>query len=160
MKKWLCIGALVALLPSSAIAQSKIATAIGPRVGISTDPDQLVLGGQLDLGEIAPDLTFTPNIELGFGDDITTIQMNGDFHWHFAVQGSPWRPYVGGGIGVAHYNVDLGPFGDFSTTEVGANLIGGAIVPTQSGSRFFVEVKFGLGDLPDLKALVGWNFKL
>ena len=163
MKKLLHLlfaGALVALLPACAFAQGKIATAIGPRIGVSSSPDQLVLGGQLDLGELAPDLTFAPNLELGFGDNVTTVQLNGDFHYHFLIHNSPWRPYVGAGIGIAFFNFDLGPFGDASETDVGANIIGGAIVPTRSGSRFFTELKLGLGDIPDFKLLVGWNFAL
>lgn len=160
MKKLLCLGALLALLPTTALAQQRLATAFGPRVGVSTGPDQLVLGGQLDLGEVAPDLTFTPSGELGFGDHTTTIQLNGDFHYHFRVQGSPWRPYLGGGIGIAFYSFDVpAPFDD-SDTAVGANVVAGAIVPTQSGSRFFTELKLGIGDVPDLQILVGWNFAL
>jgi hypothetical protein len=121
-----------------------------------------VLGGQLDLGEIAPDLTLTPNLELGLGDDFTVIAINGDLHYHFLIQGSPWRPYVGGGLGVNFIQFDAPASfqGDDSTTEIGANLILGAIVPTRSGSRFFTEMKFGIGDIPDFKWLVGWNFAL
>lgn len=159
MKKCLILCAALALLPVAAMAQP-IATAFGPRIGVSTGPDQLALGGQLELGELAPDLTFMPNLEFGFGDNVTTVQINGDVHYHFQIQGSVWRPYVGGGIGIAFYNFDAGRFGDHSDTEVGANLIVGAIAPTRSGSRFFSELKLGVGDLPDLKLLVGWNFKL
>lgn len=162
LRKWIFVCALVALLPAAAHAQGRLTNAIGPRIGASIEPDQIVIGGQLDLGELAPDLTFTPNLELGFGDDITTIQLNGDLHYHFLVSGSAWRPYVGGGLGVAFYSIDLPPGfqGDDSQTEVGLNILGGAIVPTQGGSRFFTELKLGIADLPDLKILVGWNFGL
>lgn len=158
----LVVCAVAALVPAAAHAQGRLTNAIGPRIGISMDPDQLVLGGQLDLGELAPDLTFAPNLELGFGDDITTIQINGDLHYHFLVQGSAWRPYVGGGLGVAFYSFDAPPGfqGDDSQTEVGLNIIGGAIVPTRAGSRFFAELKLGIADLPDIKILAGWNFNL
>ena len=40
------------------------------------------------------------------------------------------------------------------------DLILGAGIPTQAGNRFFGEMKFGLGDIPTLKLLVGWNFKI
>ena len=162
LRKWILACALAALLPAAAHAQDRLTTAFGPRIGVSLDPDQLVLGGQLEMGELAPDLTFVPNLELGFGDDITTIQLNGDVHYHFLVSGSAWRPYVGGGIGVAFYSIDLPPgfSGDDSFTEVGLNIIGGAIVPTQSGSRFFTELKLGIADLPEVKILVGWNFNM
>lgn len=162
LRKVLLVCALAATLPAAVHAQGRLTNAIGPRIGVSMDPDQLVLGGQIDLGELAPDLTFTPNLELGFGDDITTIQLNGDVHYHFLVQGSAWRPYLGGGIGVAFYSFDTPPGfqGDDSQTEVGLNVVVGAIVPTQSGSRFFTELRLGIVDLPQVKVLVGWNFSL
>ena len=165
IRKILIAALVVSALPALAIAQDDtrgtgpVATAWGPRVGFSSDPDQLLFGGQLDLGNLAPDLTLTPNAEIGFGDDATTFALSGDLHYHFRLQGSPWRPYVGGGITFIHISVDT-PVGDVSDTEVGASILGGAIVPTQSGSRFFVEGKFGLGDVQDFKLLVGWNFAL
>jgi hypothetical protein len=158
----LLVGFAVALLPAAALAQSRggpVATAWGPRLGFSSGPDQFVVGAQLDFGEVAPDLTITPNVELGVGDNTTTFAMNGDLHFHFRVNNSLWRPYVGGGLGITHFSVDT-PVGDFSDTDVGAAAIVGAIVPTQSGSRFFLEGKIGLGDIADFKALVGWNFRL
>jgi len=166
MKKALWIAVLLAAaLPAVALAQSDrgtapVATAWGPRFGFSSGPDQFLFGGQLDLGNLAPDLTLTPNVDVGIGDDATTIALNGDIHYHFRVRNSPWRPYVGGGVAFTHINVDLGPFGDASDTDVGLAIIGGAIVPTQSGSRFFVEGKLGLGDVHDFKMLIGWNFAL
>lgn len=154
----------VAALPVAALAQSSggtgpVATAWGPRFGFSSGPDQFLFGGQLDLGNLAPDLTLTPNVDIGIGDNATTISLNGDIHYHFRVQNSPWRPYVGGGIAFTHINVDVGP-SDYSDTDVVANFIFGAIVPTQSGSRFFTELKLGLGDVHDFKLLIGWNFRL
>jgi len=165
LRKWIYVCALVALLPAAAHAQGRLTTAIGPRLGFSSGPhslDQFFVGGQVEMGELAPDLTLTPSIELGFGDDVTTIQVNGDVHYHFTVSGSAWRPYVGGGLGIAFFSFDLPPgfVGDDSETEIGLNVVGGAIVPTQGGSRFFAELKLGIGDIPDVKALVGWNFGL
>lgn len=156
LRRALILCALFALLPAAALAQTSLETGIGPRVGVSINPDQLVFGGQAIIGEIAPNLTFDPNVELGFGDDVTTVALNFDVHYHFVVQNSKWRPYAGGGIGVAFYNFDGG--GDDS--EVGANLVVGAGAPTKGGNRFFGELRIGLGDLPDLKMMVGWNFKM
>jgi hypothetical protein len=153
----LALGALF-IMPSA--RADAVLGGIGPRVGISSDPDQLVIGGQAIIGEIAPDLTFDPNLEFGFGDDATVIAANFDMHYHFVIEGSAWRPYAGAGVGLNFIEVDRGFGEDFSDTEVGLNLIGGAGVPTQSGNRFFGELKLGLGDIPDLKILVGWNFKI
>jgi hypothetical protein len=152
------LGALLAPLSARAAA---VLGGVGPRVGLSSDPDQLVIGGQAIIGEIAPDLTFDPNLEFGFGDHATVIAANFDLHYHFVVQGSAWRPYAGAGLGLNFIEVDHGFGNDSSDSEVGLNLIGGAGVPTQSGNRFFGELKLGLGDnIPELKVLVGWNFKI
>jgi len=133
----------------------------GPRVGFSANPDQIVFGGQLIIGEIVPDLTFDPSLEFGFGDNATIIATNFDLHYHFDISGSDWRPYAGAGIGIHFIEFDGGRFGnDDSDTEVGGNLVFGAGVPTSAGNRFFGELKVGLGDIPDLKVLVGWNFRL
>lgn len=164
MKKfWLAMFVLAAL-PAAAFAQQSggyapVATAWGPRFGIGTSPDQFLFGAQLDLGAIAPDLTLTPNVDIGIGDHATTVSFGGDLHYHFRVQHSPWRPYVGGGLDITHISFDS-PFGDADDTDVGLNLLFGAIVPTQSGSRFFVEGKLGLDTIQDFKVLAGWNFKL
>jgi hypothetical protein len=162
MFKHLCFaGLLAALLAPGAAHAAETATGFGPRVGLSIDPDQIVLGGQLAIGEVAPDITFNPSLEFGFGDDVTVIALNLDGQYHFRVQSSPWRPYVGFGIGINFIEVDLPePFRDVSDTEVGGNLIVGAGVPTRSNNRFFTEVRFGLGDIPDLKIMAGWLFAM
>ena len=153
-------AAVLALAPRTAAAQGIVASGIGPRVGFSIDPDQIVLGGQVTFAEVAPNLSFDPNIELGFGDDITLIGFNFDLHYHFDTN-TTWRPYAGGGLGINYWSVDLPePFDDVSDTEVGGQVILGAGAPTRAGNRFFGELKLGLGDVPDLKMIVGWNFKM
>ena len=163
LKRIVVLCALGALLPLAAHAQGPLVTSYGLHAGFSTSPDQLVLGGQMSIGEVAPHLTFDPNIDLGFGDNVTIIDFNLDMHYHFNVTGTTWRPYIGGGAGINFIQVDLPPgiSADNSFTRVAGSLILGAGVPTQSGSRFFTELKVGLGDssTPDLKMLVGWNFR-
>lgn len=165
-RKLLLAALLITALPAAALAQGSdrgtgpVATAWGPRFGFASSPDQFLVGAQLDLGNLAPDLTLTPNLEIGLGDHATTLSLSGDLHYHFRVKNSPWRPYVGGGITFTHVSYDLPPGFDDSDTFVGASLLAGAIVPTQSGSRFFSEIKLGLGDVQDFKLLVGWNFAL
>src|SRR6185503_11294646 len=55
--------ALGALLPLAAQAQGPYTNSWGFRAGFSTSPDQLLIGGQLSVGEVAPNLTFDPNID-------------------------------------------------------------------------------------------------
>ena len=162
LKRLLLVCALGALLPLAAQASGAVGNEYGFRAGFSTSPDQLVIGGQMSIGEVAPHLSFDPNIELGFGDNTTLIAFNLDMHYHFTLNNTSWRPYVGGGAGVnfIQYDVPPGVGGDNSVTKVAGAFIFGAGVPTKSGNRFFAELTFGLGDYaPDFKMLVGWNFK-
>jgi hypothetical protein len=159
-KRLVILCALGALLPISAFAETMAVTSLGVRGGFSTGPDQLVLGGQMSVGDIAPNLTFDPNIELGFGDNVTLVCFNMDLHYHFDLARSAWRPYVGAGAGINLIRVDAPPGFDDSFTKVAGELIVGTSVPT-NGHQFFGEFKLGLGDsaTPDLKLLVGLNFK-
>jgi opacity protein-like surface antigen len=162
LKKYLLACALAALVPAAALASDGARIAgIGPRLGISSNPDQVVFGGQLQTGEFAPHVTFDPSVEFGFGDNVTTVGFNFDFKYSFEVRNSDWTPYAGFGIGVAVFSFDQPPpLRDVSNTETGGNAILGVSVPTRNGSRFFTEARVGIGDLPDLKVLAGWNFPL
>lgn len=149
---------LVALL---AAAPAQAFTAFGPHLGFSSGPDQVVLGAHMQFGDVAPQLDFVPGVDLGFGNNLTLISINGDFHYRFDVSGMTWQPYAGAGVGIHFAQTDVdGPFGDQSSSDGGGHLILGADVPTKSGSRFFAEMKLGItSNSPDLKVLAGWSFK-
>ena len=157
-RRLLVVGAL-ALLPLVAHAASPTVTAFGPRLGVSVDPDQFVVGGQLSLQEFAPNWSFDPNLELGFGDNLTDIAFNLDAYYHLRLSGSDWRPYLGGGLGVNFVSWDA-PLGtrDDSDTQVGLNLVAGLTIPARSGDHWFTELRFGVGDVPTLKIMGGRNF--
>jgi len=139
---------------------------IGPRVGFSVDPDQAVVGGHMS-ASFAPDWTFNPSVEVGFGDHATVTALNFDAEYHFQIKNSNWAPYVGGGLGVnfvsQHYDA-VYPFGsyDINDTVTGLNVIIGTTIPTASGQRLFTEMRLGAGDsaMPELKGMFGWNFKI
>jgi hypothetical protein len=161
LRKLLLALACATLFPAAGHAAAVAVTGIGPRIGISSSPDQIVLGGQLTISDIAPDVSFVPSLEFGFGDNQTDVGFNFDLNYGFHLTGSPWRPYVGAGIGVNVQQVDRQPpLRDDSNTDTGGNLIIGAGVPTRSGSRFFTEARVGVGDIPSLKIMAGWNFNL
>ena len=162
IRNLLLVAALV-LSPVAAQAGAPAVVSGGPRVGLSSDSgtDQIVLGGQLSLPEFAPDWSFVPSLELGFGDDASVIALNFDALYHLRFADSDWRPYLGGGLGVGFVSVDLPPpYHDASDTVVGVNAVMGFSVPTNSGDHWFAELRLGLGDLPDLKIIGGFNFKM
>ena len=145
MNRFLAFALVLLALPATASA----ATMIGPRVGFSADPDQFVFGGHLMITEVAPSLSFDPSLEAGVGDDFTSFAINADMHYHFDLSGSAWSPYVGGGATLF--------FAD-DESFAGGSILVGAGVPTKTGSRFFSELKLGLGDVPDFKLMAGWSF--
>ena len=161
LRKFLLTGALLGLIPAAALAGSAI-TSAGPRVGFSVDPDQIVFGGQMSIGEVAPRITFNPNVELGFGSDRSLVALNFDMHYHMKLEDSDWKPYAGAGIGIDFTDRNrTAPLEDESGTSVGGELLLGAGIPTHSGNNFFTELKLGLGsDMPSLRLLAGWNFNL
>ncbi|MGH7742446.1 MAG: hypothetical protein ACRENS_10535 [Candidatus Eiseniibacteriota bacterium] len=165
----LLLSAAAVLLNQPARAEGTTASAgtssshaaFGPRIGISSSPDQFVVGGQLMFPDFAPQLAAVPSVELGFLDHVTTIAINGDFVYHFKIQNSQWVPYAGAGAAlvVTQYDSDKYPNTD-SSTDAGMNLILGAEVPTRTGNKFFGEFRIGVGSIPSLKLIAGWNFPL
>jgi hypothetical protein len=158
LRRSLLALAILTLLPAASFAAPF--TAFGPHLGFSSGPDQFVIGGHLQWGDVAPSLDFVPSVDLGFGDNATLVSINGDFRYRLDTR-TTWQPYLGGGIGIHFISVNnAGPFGqDASDTQAGGHFLAGADVATQNHSRFFVEMKLGFADSPDFNALAGWSFQ-
>lgn len=156
LRRTLLALAFLAALPAASFAGSF--TAFGPHLGFSQGPDQFVIGGHLQWGDVAPQLDFVPSVDLGFGDNTTLVSLNGDFHYRIDTN-TTWQPYVGGGVGIHFFSFDNGIGNNDSDTEAGGHFIAGADVATKGHSRFFAEIKLGFADSPDFKALAGWSFK-
>jgi hypothetical protein len=142
----------ICLFPSVASAQ----VAPGLRAGLSVDPDQIYFGGHLETEPIIERLVFRPNVEIGFGDDVTLVAVNFEFLWKFPRRSAPWGFYAGGGPGINLYQVD-GPDDD---TEPGFSFVGGL----EHSNGFFFEFKVGADkgsrfSSPDFKFGVGITFR-
>jgi hypothetical protein len=132
--------------------QSNPAKGFGMRTGYGTNPDQFVFGAQAVLGETLGFMRFAPSIDLGFGDDLTTYLFNTDFRiLSFSPPGSPASLYAGSGISLAV--LDLSD--DGSDTEIGLNILTGLTFPMGRKHEYNLEVRFGFGDLPELRILFG-----
>jgi hypothetical protein len=136
----------VAAAPSITLAQAG-----GVRGGVSVDPDQFYLGGHYETGPLVDRLHFKPNVEAGFGDDLTLIAINFEFVYKFPSR-APWNLYAGGGPAINIFSFD--EFDD-TETEPGFNILLGA----ESRRGLFFEMKIGVIDSPDLKFGVGWTFR-
>jgi hypothetical protein len=129
---------------------------LGPRVGFTVNPDQFQVGGQIDFGDLADNLMILPNLEIGFGDDLTLFSPSFELDYRFRSDWSKWTPYLGGGVGPIFYSTK----GRHGGSNLGLYLQGGIarkLASNQQG-HFFVEVKLGLEDAPDAKFTVGWTF--
>jgi hypothetical protein len=134
-----CVGAAV---PASAQGP-------GVRGGVSVNPDQIYFGIHYETEPLVERLHFKPNLEIGFGDHVTSITGNFEFVWKFPRRGE-WGFYAGGGPAFVRYSHD-----DVSSSDPGFNVLVGA--ENTRGLAF--EVKIGTLESPDLKFGVGWTFK-
>jgi hypothetical protein len=148
---FLMLCGLLVVVPSPAAAQGP-----GGRAGISVDPDQFFVGGHYETGPLFERLHFKPNLEVGFGDDVTHLGINFEFVYKFFTRRG-WTLYAGGGPAINFYSFDDDNRGngDDGETEPGFNALFGA--ETERG--LFFEAKLGAPDSPDLKFMVGWTLR-
>jgi len=125
----------------------------GIRGGISVDPDQFYFGGHLETSPLIDRLYFRPNVEVGFGDDLTLIAANMEFVYKFTTR-RPWNLYAGGGPALNIYMFD-NDGDDDSETEAGVNIL----VGVEQAKGLFFEFKIGVVDSPDFKFGVGYTWR-
>jgi len=144
---------------------------LGFRGGVSLNPDQFHFGAFADAGQLTPHLRLQPSLEVGLGNGVRLAAANVDAIHLFAPRSwsrfgspAPWRPYVGGGLGINFIDVSQG-FGqtDGLTIEPVINVVGGVewgvLRPRSSSShRYLLEARVGLGDTPDFKLSAGITF--
>jgi hypothetical protein len=134
----------LAALPSTAGAQGP-----GVRAGASVDPDQFYVGGHYETRALVERLHFRPNLEVGFGDDVTLAGVNLEFVYKVPIDG-PWSLYAGGGPALNIYSIN-----DETETDGGLNVLFGA----ETSNGLFFELKVGAIDSPDLKFGVGFTWR-
>ncbi len=161
MKKMMLVLMMMSLVATGALAESESSsTVFGARAGYSISPDQLFIGGQVDLGVLVGPMRLVPNLEIGFGGDVTTIAVNGDLIYDFP--DTPWG--VGGELGFIHTSWDDNGLNDIpgvdvdtSSSDFGLSVLGEYRFD-MSGNALFAQGKLGLANSPDFKILVGMNF--
>ena len=143
-------GAVVAGVVLLVGAGTARAQGPGVRAGVSVDPDQFYVGGHYETEELVEHLHLRPNLEVGFGDDVTTYAINIEAVYKFPIKNRRDTSfYAGGGPAINIYDRD-----DGSDFKGGLNLLGGI-----EFGKVFVEVKGGLFDSPNLKVGIGYTFR-
>ncbi len=151
--------ACVILASLTLLASTAGANDWGLRGGVTFDPDQVHVGAHMYAGELFDNGYFLPNVEIGFGDDVTLIAINPELVYRFDQRTkSHWGFYVGGGLGINIVNWDDDHHGDGSDTDLGVNILGGMARGLSSGNELFLELKLGVADSPDAKITVGVTF--
>lgn len=145
---------LAVLLPGSLARASSLG--FGLRGGISDQPDQLLVGGHIRITGLipaAPAIWFEPNATVGIGDDLTTIQISGDFKYALPVGQLQLYPIVG--LSYIHYSLDDDRCrGDCSDGQAGLHL-GFGLLYGQVGADLVLDVT---DDLPNLRLMVHFTF--
>jgi outer membrane immunogenic protein len=162
MKKVLTVAALCLLFVTAAPAQGIGFYAIGGGVGfVNVSPSgadsQSGFGfnARADLGEIIPNLRLVPEINYwsvsesaeGYSWKWSDFAINGNVQYHIDVEGSI-QPYVGGGLGLNFVTFSVpnifGVGGSVSSTEIGINLIGGALFNLSGNLTPYGEIRYVL----------------
>jgi len=152
-QKELVVKRLIILTIVLSLAAGQAFAAGGLRGGLTVNPDQVHVGAHIDMGPALPPLRLQPNIEIGFGDDLTVVSLNGDLIYDVPRSGF----YVGGELGVNFVSWDAPSGVDSSDSDLGLSALGGVRKVLASGTAMFFEAKIGLVDSPDFKATVGFD---
>ncbi len=141
---------LFVLIPSFAVAGGLI----GPRAGYDFDSDNFVLGVEAELGRAFQSFRFAPSLDFELGDNTVTA-INSDFRLYlFRLPETGLHFY--GSVGPTLLLASSGQ-GD-NNTEIGLSLVAGMKVPMRGQKRYNLELRFGIGDIPELKVMLGILF--
>lgn len=132
---------LLALSANRAQAQN-----VGVRAGVSADPDQFYAGVHYESADLIERLRFRPNIEIGFGDNVTLVAFNLEFAYRVPLQRTAWNMYIGGGpaLDIRRANEDTRAGGGFNIL-IGLAHRGGLFTELKVGALKSPNVKFGVG---------------
>lgn len=132
----------------------------GPRVGLASGPDQVIAGVHFAVGEFARNVSFQPDVLVGFGDDTTSLVGSAPAWYRFRTGGNV-HPYAGGAVAVGLFrrdDDDNGNDDEHTDVEIGLQIGGGAEWDLRSGNRFLVELRLDLIDVWDAYVVAGWTF--
>lgn len=146
----------VGQVPEESKTRSPHNVPFGLRLGYTNwkNWNQAHFGGHVYLGELWPNVEFVPNIEVGLGDDVFIMTVNGDIVYMFTELTSyPWGLYGGGSLSFNYVNPEVGE----STNDLGLSGLVGTRYTFSNDHRGMVEFRFGIMDSPSIKLTLGYT---
>lgn len=159
MRRFLLVLLTVALVAGAALppAASGAFPPVGLRAGFTSweEYSQFHFGAHMKAGDLFPNVQLVPSLEMGFGDGLTLVTLNGDFSYRFTELVSyPWALYAGGSLSLNYINPD-----DLeSDLHLGLSALAGLGKSFANGDEIMVELRFGILDSPGFKATLGYTF--
>ena len=144
----ICLMVAVVLLGLSASRAD--AQDVGVRAGVSADPGQFYAGIHYESAELIDRLRFRPNIEIGFGDNVTLVAFDIEFAYRVPLQRTMWNLYLGGGPALNLHR---------SSNETDAGGGFNILVGAAHRRGLFTELKVGALKSPSVKFGVGYQFR-
>ena len=139
-------------------ARAQTSFEIGPRVGfdLAGDVEELFLGADARIGVASLPVLLNGTFDYYLVDNYDLWQLSLNALYEFGVDNQAFTPYAGGGLGITRYSFDIdSEFVDLDTssTDVGLNIIGGAIFEL-GNLKPFAQAQITFGDF-DLFSIAG-----
>ena len=151
-------GLVAAVAPSEGGSRDLRFYGLGPRVGVSFDPGQFVMGGHADWGDLFPNTSWLfPVIEVGLGSSRTTTSIGTDVLFRFRDRWGQWTPYLGGELDLIITNFDRSQGGD-TETDLGLMGVLGIQKAFSRVNTLGFEAKIKIVDAPLVKIMATLTF--
>ena len=159
MRKLLCSVALVGMLSAPVASEAQMTA--GPLLAYHTDAEAIGVGAfiAIPVPQLSEGFAIVPDFMWFFPDGFDYFEVNGDLAYFFPVAAdSPVSPFAFAGINISRTSVDLGAFGEASSTDVGLNLGGGVEFPGTISP--FAGAKFEIQDATGFVLFGGISFAI
>jgi hypothetical protein len=127
---------------------------VGVRAGVSINPEQFYIGGHVMTGPIVDRLWFRPNVEVGFSDNTTSVDLNGEFAYWARVPRRDANVYFGAGPAINIFS-----HGEFRSRQTSVGPGFNFLLGLASPKGWFAEIKVGALDSPTFKLGIGYTFR-
>jgi hypothetical protein len=123
---------------------------------MSTEPGLAHIGFHLVVGDLSQRLYLVPSLDIGVRHDATQVALMLDSRFRLLGPSRVWNPYVGVGAGP----VLTSRVGHDNQPELGTRVLAGVTYePVGPRDAFFLEIGFGLTNMPEIAVNAGWCFR-